>query len=92
MVGPGESVASNPAPLTTVSASSWIALTVKEPIVDAEMRTMNWAHCVPGYLHPSGTMKTPRYARSGSRRHSSRRTQLKLNGQAKTLTSYLTMS
>jgi len=22
------------------------------------MRTMNWAHCVPGYLHPSGTMQT----------------------------------
>ena len=19
---------------------------------------MNWAHCVPGYLHPSGTMQT----------------------------------
>jgi xylulokinase len=41
-----------------LGSSSWIALTVKEPIVDAEMRTMNWAHCVPGYLHPSGTMQT----------------------------------
>ncbi len=39
-------------------SSSWIALTVKKPIVDEEMRTMNWAHCVPGYLHPSGTMQT----------------------------------
>jgi xylulokinase len=41
-----------------LGSSSWIALTVKEPIVDPQMRTMNWAHCVPGYLHPSGTMQT----------------------------------
>ena len=41
-----------------MGSSSWIALTVKKPVVDPEMRTMNWAHCVPGYLHPSGTMQT----------------------------------
>jgi len=41
-----------------LGSSSWIALTVERPIIDAEMRTMNWAHCVPGYLHPSGTMQT----------------------------------
>lgn len=41
-----------------LGSSSWIALTVDKPIVDPEMRTMNWAHCVPGYLHPSGTMQT----------------------------------
>lgn len=41
-----------------MGSSSWIALTVKDPVVDPEMRTMNWAHCVPGYLHPSGTMQT----------------------------------
>ena len=41
-----------------LGSSSWIALTVKRPIVDEQMRTMNWAHCVPGYLHPSGTMQT----------------------------------
>ena len=41
-----------------MGSSSWIALTVKEPVVDPAMRTMNWAHCVPGYLHPSGTMQT----------------------------------
>ncbi len=40
-----------------LGSSSWIALTVKQPIVDPHMRTMNWAHCVPGYLHPSGTMQ-----------------------------------
>jgi xylulokinase len=41
-----------------LGSSSWIALTVSEPVVDPQMRTMNWAHCVPGYLHPSGTMQT----------------------------------
>lgn len=40
-----------------LGSSSWIALTVERPIVDPQMRTMNWAHCVPGYLHPSGTMQ-----------------------------------
>jgi xylulokinase len=40
-----------------LGSSSWIALTVEHPIVDPQMRTMNWAHCVPGYLHPSGTMQ-----------------------------------
>ncbi|HEY3320515.1 MAG TPA: xylulokinase [Planctomycetota bacterium] len=41
-----------------LGSSSWIALTVEKPIVDPQMRTMNWCHCVPGYLHPSGTMQT----------------------------------
>jgi xylulokinase len=41
-----------------LGSSSWIALTVEKPIVDSQMRTMNWGHCVPGYLHPSGTMQT----------------------------------
>jgi xylulokinase len=41
-----------------LGSSSWIALTVEKPVVDEQMRTMNWAHCVPGYLHPSGTMQT----------------------------------
>lgn len=41
-----------------LGSSSWVALTVERPVVDEQMRTMNWAHCVPGYLHPSGTMQT----------------------------------
>jgi xylulokinase len=41
-----------------LGSSSWIGLTVEKPIVDPQMRTMNWAHCVKGYLHPSGTMQT----------------------------------
>jgi len=41
-----------------VGSSSWIALASEKPIVDPQMRTMNWAHVVPGYLHPAGTMQT----------------------------------
>ena len=41
-----------------VGSSSWIALTAEKPIVDEQMRTMNWAHVVPGFLHPAGTMQT----------------------------------
>ena len=41
-----------------VGSSSWIALASNKPIVDEQMRTMNWAHVVPGYLHPAGTMQT----------------------------------
>ncbi len=40
-----------------LGSSSWVALTVERPLVDPQQRTMNWAHCVPGYLHPSGTMQ-----------------------------------
>jgi len=40
-----------------LGSSSWIALTTLEPIVDPLRRTMNWAHCVPGCLHPSGSMQ-----------------------------------
>lgn len=40
-----------------LGSSSWIALTIEKPIIDPQRRTMNWAHCVPGYLHPSGTMQ-----------------------------------
>ncbi len=39
-----------------LGSSSWVALTVEKPIVDEKMRTMNWAHVVPGYLHPSGSV------------------------------------
>ena len=41
-----------------LGSSSWVALTVEKPIVDDMRRTMNWAHVVPGMLHPSGTMQT----------------------------------
>lgn len=41
-----------------LGSSSWVALTVEKPVVDEQRRTMNWAHVVPGLLHPSGTMQT----------------------------------
>ncbi|MHC4253918.1 MAG: xylulokinase [Planctomycetota bacterium] len=41
-----------------LGSSSWIALATEKPIVDEKMRTMTWAHCVPGLLQPSGTMQT----------------------------------
>jgi len=41
-----------------VGSSSWIAVASERPIVDPAMRTMNWAHVVPGFLHPAGTMQT----------------------------------
>jgi xylulokinase len=41
-----------------LGSSSWIATTTKDPIYDEEMRTFVWAHAVPGYVHPCGTMQT----------------------------------
>jgi xylulokinase len=41
-----------------LGSSSWIATTAKEPIYDEQMRTFVWAHAVPGYVHPCGTMQT----------------------------------
>jgi xylulokinase len=41
-----------------LGSSSWIATTTKEPIYDEQMRTFVWAHAVPGYFHPCGTMQT----------------------------------
>ena len=41
-----------------LGSSSWIALTTEKPVYDEQMRTMTWAHTVPGYFHPSGTMQT----------------------------------
>ncbi|MDD5016501.1 MAG: xylulokinase [Eubacteriales bacterium] len=40
-----------------VGSSAWVATTVKEPLYDKKMRTMTWAHAVPGYYHPSGSMQ-----------------------------------
>ncbi|HUZ17338.1 MAG TPA: xylulokinase [Spirochaetia bacterium] len=41
-----------------LGSSSWIATTTVEPIFDDAMRTFVWAHAVPGYVHPCGTMQT----------------------------------
>ena len=41
-----------------LGSSSWICTTTKKPIFDMQMRTFNWAHIVPGYIGPCGTMQT----------------------------------
>ncbi|MDR0609332.1 MAG: xylulokinase [Planctomycetaceae bacterium] len=41
-----------------LGSSGWIGLTTENPIFDTEMRTMTWAHCVPGYYHPTGSVQT----------------------------------
>ena len=41
-----------------LGSSSWIATTTEKPIYDEAMRTFVWAHAVPGYVHPCGTMQT----------------------------------
>lgn len=40
-----------------LGSSSWISLTSKKPIYDEQMRIFNWAHIVPGYIAPTGTMQ-----------------------------------
>jgi xylulokinase len=41
-----------------VGSSSWIGITTEKPVYDVKMRTMTWAHAVPGYVNPIGTMQT----------------------------------
>lgn len=41
-----------------MGTSSWISITSKEPIYDEQMRTFTWAHMVPGYVLPTGTMQS----------------------------------
>lgn len=40
-----------------LGSSSWIAYTAKKPVFDKELRTFNWAHMIPGYYAPTGTMQ-----------------------------------
>lgn len=40
-----------------LGSSSWISISTKKPIFDKEMRIFNWAHIVPGYFAPCGTMQ-----------------------------------
>ncbi|MDR1580655.1 MAG: FGGY-family carbohydrate kinase [Synergistaceae bacterium] len=41
-----------------LGSSSWISTVSREPFFDPEMRTVTWAHVIPGLLIPSGTMQT----------------------------------
>jgi len=40
-----------------LGSSSWVAYTSKKPVFDRELRTFNWAHMIPGYYAPTGTMQ-----------------------------------
>ena len=41
-----------------IGSSSWFGYTTEKMFIDDAMRTMTWAHCVPGLLHPTGSMQT----------------------------------
>ncbi|MDO5553437.1 MAG: FGGY-family carbohydrate kinase [Planctomycetia bacterium] len=41
-----------------LGSSSWIGVTTDKPLLDPGMRTMTWAHCVPGLFHPTGSVQT----------------------------------
>lgn len=41
-----------------LGTSSWISLATVKPICDENMTTFNFAHIVPGYIMPCGTMQT----------------------------------
>ncbi len=40
-----------------LGSSSWISISTRKPLLDERMRTFNWAHIVPGYIAPCGTMQ-----------------------------------
>lgn len=54
-VGAG-SVAENQA-YACLGSSAWVAYTARKPVYDPQRRTYNWAHMVPGYVTPNGTMQ-----------------------------------
>ncbi|MCL2399133.1 MAG: xylulokinase [Defluviitaleaceae bacterium] len=41
----------------SMGTSAWITTTSEEPIYDPEMRTVTWAHAIPGLYAPNGTMQ-----------------------------------
>lgn len=43
---------------TSLGTSSWLSVTSETPLYDPKMRTFNWAHIVPGYVLPTGTMQS----------------------------------
>jgi xylulokinase len=41
-----------------MGTSAWITTTTEKPIFDEEMRTVTWAHAIPGLYAPNGTMQS----------------------------------
>jgi xylulokinase len=42
----------------SIGTSAWITTASEKPIFDEDMRTVTWAHIVPGLYAPNGTMQT----------------------------------
>lgn len=42
----------------SIGTSAWITTAAEKPIFDEDMRTVTWAHIVPGLYAPNGTMQT----------------------------------
>lgn len=40
-----------------MGTSAWITTTAEKPIYDEQMRTVTWAHVIPGMYAPNGTMQ-----------------------------------
>ncbi|MBA4698308.1 MAG: xylulokinase [Ruminococcus sp.] len=40
-----------------MGTSAWITTTAEKPIFDEQMRTVTWAHVIPGLYAPNGTMQ-----------------------------------
>jgi len=40
-----------------MGTSAWITTTTEKPVFDEEMRTVTWAHVIPGLYAPNGTMQ-----------------------------------
>jgi len=65
IIGAGDGVATNVgagsiAPgkaFCSLGTSAWIASTAEQPLTDPLMRTVTWAHMVPGLYAPNGTMQ-----------------------------------
>ena len=41
-----------------MGTSAWITTTTEKPIFDPQMRSVTWAHAIPGLYAPNGTMQT----------------------------------
>ncbi len=41
-----------------MGTSAWVATTTEKPLFDDQMRTVTWAHVVPGLYSPNGTMQS----------------------------------
>jgi len=41
----------------SMGTSAWVTTASEQPIFDTQMRTVNWAHAVPGLYAPNGTMQ-----------------------------------